>query len=65
MAGRPVVDKTGLAGYYELTLPDVGGPINDSVASSARDDESIGTVLPEAFGLRLEPAKGLAEKLVI
>ncbi len=54
MAGRPVVDKTGLAGIYNLTLPDVRG-----------DDESIFTVLPEALGLRLEPAKGDVEVLAI
>src|SRR6185312_6706634 len=51
MAGRPVVDKTALAGSWDLTLP-----------SMTPDDESIFTILPEALGLRLEPAKGLVEK---
>ena len=54
MAGRPVVDRTGLTGTYDLTLPDVRG-----------DDESIFTALPEALGLRLESAKGEVEVLVI
>ena len=78
MAGRPVVDKTGLTGYYDLTLPDLKRP---SMAPSPPPpgepqplnapppppgaDESIFTVLPEALGLRLESAKGQVDTLVI
>lgn len=65
MAGRPVVDKTGLAGYYDLMLPDVKRQSMAPSPPPPGDDESIFTVLPEALGLRLEPAKGLVEKLVI
>lgn len=60
MAGRPVVDKTGLNGYYDLTLPSV-----NASPSPPEADESIFTALPETLGLRLEPAKGQVEMLVI
>ncbi|HVW11775.1 MAG TPA: TIGR03435 family protein [Bryobacteraceae bacterium] len=63
MAGRPVVDRTGLTGYYDLTLPDMK---RASISpQSPGDDESVFTVLPEALGLRLEPAKGEVDYLVI
>lgn len=63
MAGRPVIDKTGLTGHYDLTLPDLKRP--SLAASSTGDDESIFTALPDALGLRLEPAKNEIEILVI
>jgi uncharacterized protein (TIGR03435 family) len=71
MAGRPVVDKTGLTGRYDLTLPDVMRPSpGESQPLNAPPpppgaDESIFTVLPEALGLRLESAKGQVDTLVI
>jgi uncharacterized protein (TIGR03435 family) len=63
MAGRPVVDKTALAGNYDLTLPDLKRASMAPVPSG--DDESIFTVLPEALGLRLESGKGEVQVLVI
>jgi uncharacterized protein (TIGR03435 family) len=63
VAGRPVVDKTGLAGRYDLALPSSALP--PQPGASPADDESIFTTLPEALGLRLEPAKGQLEMLVI
>jgi uncharacterized protein (TIGR03435 family) len=77
MAGRPVVDKTGLAGYYDLTVPTLSArsmapmspPLGESQPLNAPpppgDDESIFTALPEALGLRLESAKGHVDTLVI
>ena len=77
VADRPVVDKTGLTGYYDLALPSSAlqpppPPPPPPVASQPLDappppleDESIFTALPEALGLRLEPAKGRVETLVI
>jgi uncharacterized protein (TIGR03435 family) len=75
VADRPVVDKTGLTGYYDLALPSSAlhrPPPPPPAASQSPDapsplleDESIFTVLPEALGLRLEPAKGQVETLVI
>jgi uncharacterized protein (TIGR03435 family) len=79
-AGRPVVDKTGLAGSYDLRMPSLtlpppppGFSQADAHANSqpmdapppSGDPESIFTVLPEALGLRLEPAKGEVDMLVI
>jgi uncharacterized protein (TIGR03435 family) len=63
MAGRPVVDKTGLTGDYDLTLPDLKSP--SMAPSPDTADESIFTVLPDALGLRLESAKGQVDTLVI
>jgi bla regulator protein BlaR1 len=65
MAGRPVVDKTGVTGYYDLTLPDLNRPSMAPSSISPEADESIFTVLPEALGLRLESAKGQVDTLVI
>jgi len=79
-AGRPVVDKTGLAGSYDLRMPSLtlpppppGFSQTDAHSTSqpmdapppAGDSESIFTVLPEALGLRLEPTKGEVDMLVI
>lgn len=75
IADRPVVDKTGLTGYYDLALPSsalrpppppppaVSQPLDST--SPPVEGESIFTALPEALGLRLEPAKGRVETLVI
>lgn len=57
--GRVVIDKTGLAGNYDLTLqwdPDQSG-------ESA--SPSLFTALREQLGLRLESRKGPVEMLVI
>jgi uncharacterized protein (TIGR03435 family) len=71
---RPVVDKTGLTGYYDLAMPSAAlrrPPPPPPVASQSLDepslplgDDSIFAAL-EALGLRLEPAKGQVERLVI
>ena len=57
--GRLVVDKTGLATPYDFTL--------DWFVSTATDatGPSLFTALQEQLGLRLEPAKGPVEVLVI
>jgi uncharacterized protein (TIGR03435 family) len=64
VAGRDVVDKTGIAGRYHLTLrwtPD------DSATTSSDNDSgpSLFTALEEQLGLKLEPAKGPVQVLVI
>jgi uncharacterized protein (TIGR03435 family) len=61
-AGRPVVDKTGLAGYYTFTLD--WFPAN-RIPPPDLDAPSMVAALHEQLGLRLEPAKGPIEKLVI
>jgi uncharacterized protein (TIGR03435 family) len=72
---RPVVDKTGLAGYYDLAVPSAalrrpppppppGASQPLDAPSPPLEDESIFSAL-EALGLRLQPAKGQVETLVI
>ena len=81
VAGRPVLDQTGLIGRYDLALPSSvllpplppgasqasGGspPLNAPPSLPPGEGESIFTALPEALGLRLDPAKGQVEMLVI
>jgi uncharacterized protein (TIGR03435 family) len=74
LADRPVVDKTGLTGYYDLALPTPAlqpPPPSQPVApqpdaqSPLSEDQSIFMALTEALGLRLQPAKGRVETLVI
>jgi uncharacterized protein (TIGR03435 family) len=61
-AGRPVIDRTGLAGYYAYTLD--WFPAN-RVPPPDLDAPSMFAALPEQLGLRLESTKGPIEKLVI
>jgi uncharacterized protein (TIGR03435 family) len=75
VADRPVVDKTGLTGYYDLALPTSAlerAPPSPPVTSLPLDipspppgDESIFTALPRAAGLRLQPAKASVQMLLI
>jgi len=64
VAGRDVIDKTGIAGRYDLKLrwtPEDHVPDSDSGASGP----SLFTAPEEQLGLRLEPAKGPVQVLVI
>jgi uncharacterized protein (TIGR03435 family) len=69
--GRPVVDKTGLAGRYDFTLkwtPDAGGASPGTDAGQFAGDNlppSLFIALQESLGLRLQAAKGPVETLVI
>jgi uncharacterized protein (TIGR03435 family) len=74
-AGRPVVDKTGLTGGYDLALPSsamarqppprgASQPM-DAPPQPTEDEESIFTTLPKALGLRLQPAKDPVDMVVI
>jgi uncharacterized protein (TIGR03435 family) len=57
--GRPVVNRTGLTGRYDILLQWDDAPTADS------DHGSIFTALREQLGLRLEPRKEPAEVIVV
>ncbi|HEV3201893.1 MAG TPA: TIGR03435 family protein, partial [Bryobacteraceae bacterium] len=61
-AGRPVVDKTGLTGYYAFTFDWM--PAN-ATPESDPDTPSMFTAIQEQLGLKLEPTKAPREILVI
>jgi len=58
--GRPVFDKTGIEGAFDITLE--YAPVN---SADAGPRPSIFTAIQERTGLRLEAAKGPVEILVI
>jgi uncharacterized protein (TIGR03435 family) len=61
-AGRPVLEKTGLAGDYAFTLEWTSG---DRAPDPDSNVPSIFTAVQEQLGLRLQPAKDPIEMLVI
>ena len=73
LAGRPVVDKTGLPTTYKFNLdwtPEPGerglpGPPSPDVAPPESNGPSLFTALQEQLGLRLQSAKGPVDSLVI
>jgi uncharacterized protein (TIGR03435 family) len=62
-AGRPVLDKTGITGTFNLDL-EFAGQRPDSEASLDPSVPSIFAALDQ-LGLKLEPAKGIVDVLVI
>jgi uncharacterized protein (TIGR03435 family) len=61
--GRPVVDRTGLAGHYNFTLQFT--PAQASTDSQTDAGPSIFTAVQEQLGLKLESTKGAVPVLVI
>jgi len=62
--GRPVVDKTGIAGRYDLELR--WTPDNMAAGNSSADaPPSLFTAIEEQLGLKLKSAKGPVQVLVI
>ncbi len=64
---RPVVNKTGITGLLDIHLeyaPDDTGP-DSAVTASDPVGLSIFTALQQQLGLKLEPAKGPGEFVVI
>jgi uncharacterized protein (TIGR03435 family) len=62
-AGRFIVDKTGLEGFYEFTLQFAG---ERAVAQgTAGDQPDLFTALQEQLGLRLRPDRALLRWVVV
>lgn len=60
-AGRPVIDKTGLSGAYNMTLD---WAVDNSLAATD-SGPSLFTALRDQLGLKLESAKGPVETVVV
>jgi len=60
---RTVVDKTGLQGKYDIWL--TWSPDDGSTAASDSSAPSLFTALQEQLGLKLQPAKGPVDTLVV
>ncbi len=69
LRGRPIVNKTGLTGNYNLTLnwvPDIPGQSGPNLPLAAPEGQaSIFTALDEQLGLKLESTKAPVDVLVI
>jgi uncharacterized protein (TIGR03435 family) len=69
--GRPVLDKTGLAGDYDYSLefradgPSAAPPGQQGPSPDASDIPDIFTAVQEQLGLKLESKKGPVEMLVV
>ena len=66
--GRVIIDKTGIAGRYDVTLkwtPETNGAPADNGTEDAGSGPSIFTALQEQLGLKLESTKGPVQVLVI
>ena len=61
--GRPVVDRTGLTGQYDFSMPVFSEWADNH--QGADSEASIFTVIEGSLGLRLEPARVPTEFLVI
>lgn len=66
--GRPIVDKTGLTGLYDITIsmqgmaPPSGGPEG---GASDPGGGGLAQVVVDALGLKLDPTKAPVETLII
>src|SRR5687768_7316415 len=65
-AGRPVIDRTGLAGGYDLEIKFVPDEIlNRPDRSGPSDGPSFSQALEQQLGLRLEPIRASIEVIVV
>jgi uncharacterized protein (TIGR03435 family) len=60
---RPVIDKTGITGTFEIHL--VFSPDDSAAPRPVTVDPGIVQAIQEQLGLRLVPAKGLVDVLII
>ena len=64
MGATPVVDKTGLTGTYDFDLRYKGGS-EDDASDDPNMPRPLTEALPDQLGLKLQPAKGEKQFLVI
>lgn len=62
---RPVADKTGLSGFYAISLRFQQFSGSAAAPPSLADPPSVFTALSEQLGLKLEPATTTGQTLVI
>jgi bla regulator protein BlaR1 len=69
LAGRPIHDKTGLTGKYDITYElELPPPAQEGAGMAVSPDfytSQIFSIVQDQLGLRLRAAKGLVESLVI
>jgi bla regulator protein blaR1 len=68
IGGRVVLDKTGLSGSYDFLLkwtPLEASGLSASAPSPDSESVSLFTAIEEQLGLKLVPAKGPGEVLII
>jgi uncharacterized protein (TIGR03435 family) len=64
-AGRPVVDKTGLAGYYNVRFEAANTTALSAAGAATTELPNIFTAVQEQLGLKLEPSKTMVDVLVV
>jgi uncharacterized protein (TIGR03435 family) len=62
---RPVVDKTGLTGTYDVKMTYTPDIRSNRTAEPDPNDISIFTAVQDQLGLKLEPQKAMVEVLVV
>ena len=65
LAGRPVVDNTGLKGSFHLTLDAVPGVLATPSATTVSEVPSVFTAVEEQLGLKLVPSRAVLPALFI
>ena len=65
VAGRSIVDKTGLTGTFDLELTWAPEVPAGNAADAATDSPSVFTAVQEQLGLKLDPLRGPVDVLVI
>jgi uncharacterized protein (TIGR03435 family) len=63
--GRPIVDKTGFTGYFDLPKLRLPGVVSANDAAAEPQAPSMSTALEETLGLALVPTKAPVEVVVI
>ena len=63
LAGRPVIDRTGLDGFYEVTLRYRPGP--PEAESRPGELPILFTAIQEQLGLRLQPTRAVISTIII